>query len=229
MCLGSARNWNKFSAPDQARIVDYNQLSSGSTSVLGKLAVLKLNGGLGTSMGNLLAHRPDIPSPDKFQYTGMAGAKSALEVQNDLTFLDLIVQQIEHLNTIEKSDVPLLLMTSFNTEEDTLRIIKKYANRHVKITSFKQSRYPRVLKDTMLPVAKSVNEGRAAWYPPGHGDLYTSLHQSGVLDRLLAEGKEYLFVSDSDNLGAVSVLSNLFHSYGNTDFLSVWIAAYCNI
>ena len=59
----------------------------------------------------------------------------------------------------------------------------------------------------MLPVAKSVNEGKSAWYPPGHGDLYTSLHRSGVLDRLLAEGKEYLFISDSDNLGAVSVLS----------------------
>lgn len=133
----------------------------------------------------------------------MAGAKSALEVQNDLTFLDLIVQQIEHLNTIEKSDVPLLLMTSFNTEEDTLRIVKKYANRQVKITTFNQSRYPRILKDTMLPVAKSVHEGKSAWYPPGHGDLYTSLYRSGVLDRLLAEGKEYLFVSDSDNLGAV--------------------------
>src|SRR5260221_14162552 len=105
----------------------------------------------------------------------MAGAKSALEVQNDLPFLDLIVQQIEHMNTIEKSDVPLLLMTSFNTEEDTLRIIKKYANRQVKITTFNQSRYPRILKATMLPVAKSLNEGKSAWYPPGHGDLYTSL------------------------------------------------------
>lgn len=135
----------------------------------------------------------------------MAGAKSALEVQSDLTFLDLIVQQIEHMNTIEKSDVPLLLMTSFNTEEDTLRIIKKYADRQVKIDSFKQSTYPRILKDTMLPFAKSVSEGKSAWYPPGHGDLYTSLHRSGKLDQLLAEGKEYLFVSNSDNLGAVSV------------------------
>ena len=152
-------------------------------------------------------------SSDKFCYTGMAGAKSALEVQNDLTFLDLIVQQIEHMNTIEKSDVPLLLMTSFNTEEDTLRIIKKYGNRQVKITTFNQSMYPRILKGTMLPVAKSVNEGKSAWYPPGHGDLYTSLHRSGVLDRLLAEGKEYLFISDSDNLGAVSVLSTKCFSF----------------
>lgn len=55
----------------------------------------------------------------------MAGAKSALEVKSDLTFLDLTVRQIEHLNESNKVDVPLILMTSFNTHEDTLRIIKK--------------------------------------------------------------------------------------------------------
>lgn len=136
----------------------------------------------------------------------MNGAKSALEVQNNLTFLDLIVQQIEHLNTTSNTDVPLLLMTSFNTEEDTLRIVKKYANRPVKITTFNQSRYPRLLRDSLLPFAKNVHEGRTAWYPPGHGDLYHSLDRSGVLDRLIAQGKEYLFVSNSDNLGAVSVV-----------------------
>jgi len=140
------------------------------------------------------------------QILGMSGAKSALEVQNNLTFLDLIVQQIEHLNTTANTDVPLLLMTSFNTEEDTLRIIKKYANRPVKITTFNQSRYPRLLRDSLLPFAKNVQDGRAAWYPPGHGDLYHSLDRSGVLDRLLAQGKEYLFVSNSDNLGAVLVM-----------------------
>ena len=135
----------------------------------------------------------------------MGGAKSALEVQNDLTFLDIIIRQVEHLNTTERVDVPLLLMTSFNTEEDTLRIVKKYANRDVKITTFNQSRYPRLAKDSLLPLAKSVEDGKASWYPPGHGDLYNALHRSGVLDRLIREGKEYLFVSNSDNLGAVSV------------------------
>ena len=71
----------------------------------------------------------------------MGGAKSALEVQNDLTFfLDIIIRQVEHLITTEHVEVPLLLMTSFNTEEDTLRIVKKYANRDVKITTFNQSR-----------------------------------------------------------------------------------------
>ena len=58
----------------------------------------------------------------------MTDAKSALEVKNDMTFLDLTVRQIEHLNTTNKVDVPLILMTLFDTHEDTLHIIKKYAN-----------------------------------------------------------------------------------------------------
>lgn len=37
---------------------------------------------------------------------------------------------------------------------------------------------------------------------PGHGDLYTALYNSGLIDALIAEGKEYIFVSNVDNLGA---------------------------
>jgi UTP--glucose-1-phosphate uridylyltransferase len=135
----------------------------------------------------------------------MTGAKSALEVKNDMTFLDLTVRQIEHLNTTNRVDVPLILMTSFNTHEDTLRIIKKYANQQLRITTFNQSRYPRIDKETLLPLPKRADDDKKHWYPPGHGDLYNALLHSGVLDQLLAEGKEYLFVSNSDNLGAVSV------------------------
>jgi len=133
----------------------------------------------------------------------MTGAKSALEVKDDMTFLDLTVRQIEHLNTTHRVDVPLILMTSFNTHEDTLRIIKKYANQQLRITTFNQSRYPRIQKETLLPVPKTAEEDKKAWYPPGHGDVYNALLHSGVLDQLISEGKEYLFVSNSDNLGAV--------------------------
>jgi UTP--glucose-1-phosphate uridylyltransferase len=138
----------------------------------------------------------------------MTGAKSALEVKEDMTFLDLTVRQIEHLNTTHRVDVPLILMTSFNTHEDTLRIIKKYANQQVRITTFNQSRYPRIYKETLLPCPKRADDDKKHWYPPGHGDLYNALLHSGVLDQLIADGKEYLFVSNSDNLGAVFV--NLF-------------------
>ncbi|KAH9830816.1 UTP-glucose-1-phosphate uridylyltransferase [Rhodofomes roseus] len=176
--------WDRIKSPSDDKVVPYSKLPSGDVANLNNLAVLKVNGGLGTSMG-------------------MTGAKSALEVKDDMTFLDLTVRQIEHLNTTYRVDVPLILMTSFNTHEDTLRIIKKYANQQLRITTFNQSRYPRMYKETLLPCPKSADDDKKHWYPPGHGDLYNALYQSGVLDQLLSEGKEYLFVSNSDNLGAV--------------------------
>jgi len=171
---------------------------------LNKLAVLKVNGGLGTSMGTGRKKNLYFVAYTR-HLLGMTGAKSALEVKDDMTFLDLTVRQIEHLNTTHRVDVPLILMTSFNTHEDTLRIIKKYENQQLRITTFNQSRYPRILKETLLPAPKSAEDDKKNWYPPGHGDLYNALLHSNVLDQLIAEGKEYLFVSNSDNLGAVYV------------------------
>ncbi len=43
---------------------------------------------------------------------------------------------------------------------------------------------------------------RVSRYPPGHGDLYESFHRSGLLDQMLALGKDIVFVSNIDNLGA---------------------------
>ena len=106
-------------------------------SMLNKLVVVKLNGGLGTSMG-------------------CKGPKSVIPVRSDLTFLDLTVQQIEHLNKKFDVDVPLVLMNSFNTDEDTHKIIRKYNNFRVRILTFNQSRYPRINKESLMPVAKDI-------------------------------------------------------------------------
>src|SRR5438105_1204399 len=48
-----------------------------------------------------------------------------------------------------------------------------------------------------------VPESELEWCPPGHGDIYTALVTSGMLDALLDAGYEHAFVSNSDNLGAV--------------------------
>merc|ERR1711920_530072 len=49
------------------------------------------------------------------------------------------------------------------------------------------------------------------WCPPGHGDLYAAMVGSGTLDKLLSTGKKYMFVSNSDNLGATMDLKILTH------------------
>ena len=175
-------------------VVPYASLPENvDVSILNKIAVLKLNGGLGTTMG-------------------MGGLpKSALEVRDGMTFLDLSVRQIEHLNEQFKVNVPFILMNSFNTDEDTQRIIQKYANHNIQILTFNQSRHPRINKDSLLPVPRSATSDKAQWYPPGHGDIFDALSNSGLLDKLIDAGKEYIFVSNVDNLGADVDLRILGH------------------
>ncbi|RKO90642.1 UTP--glucose-1-phosphate uridylyltransferase family, partial [Blyttiomyces helicus] len=185
-------------APDQIRV--YKDLhakyakfpDTKDAEVLAKLAVLKLNGGLGTTMG-------------------CVGPKSAIEVRDGMTFLDLTVHQIEHLSEVHNVQVPLILMNSFNTDSDTARIIQKYSSHNVNIMTFNQSRYPRIAKESLLPMPKDPVGSLSDWYPPGHGDLFESLFNSGTLDELLAAGKEYLFVSNVDNLGATVDTTILHH------------------
>ncbi|XP_057699837.1 UTP--glucose-1-phosphate uridylyltransferase-like isoform X2 [Corythoichthys intestinalis] len=188
---GPAVDWAKISRPPEDAVVSYEKIGAEAlpkdvASCLNKLAVVKLNGGLGTSMG-------------------CKGPKSLISVRNENTFLDLTVKQIEHLNKTYDADVPLVLMNSFNTDDETQKILLKYKHHRLKIHTFNQSRYPRINKESLLPIAKSLGlnaDGGEAWYPPGHGDIYASLYNSGLLERLLNEGKEYIFVSNIDNLGA---------------------------
>ncbi|KAJ7594419.1 UTP-glucose-1-phosphate uridylyltransferase [Mycena floridula] len=185
MPKGPELEWERIAAPGSDQLVAYDTLPQpANVQCLNKLAVLKFSGGLGSSME-------------------LTGAKSLLEVTDGMSFLDLVVRQVEYLNETHHVDVPLVLMTSFNTLEDTVPAVKKYANNQLRIKTFNQSRYPRIVKETLLPCPQSFNDEKKSWYPPGHGDLYNALFHSGVLNQLLADGKEYLFASNSDNLGAV--------------------------
>lgn len=172
---GAVRQYDSLSLPNEARIKD----------MLSKLVVVKLNGGLGTSMG-------------------CRGPKSVISVRNDLTFLDLTVQQIEHLNKKYDVNVPLVLMNSFNTDDDTQKIVRKYRNLKVDIHTFNQSCHPRINRDTYHPVCKTadVKADLEAWYPPGHGDFYESFKNSGLLTKFVQQGRQYCFLSNIDNLGA---------------------------
>jgi UTP--glucose-1-phosphate uridylyltransferase len=98
-------------------------------------------------------------------------------------------------------DVPLVLMNSFNTHKDTEKLLRKYKTVDCKLVAFNQSKFPRIFKEALRPMPVNCSED-SEWYPPGHGDLYESLNQSGVLLQLLDEGKEWIFVSNIDNMGA---------------------------
>ncbi|KAL3613367.1 UTP--glucose-1-phosphate uridylyltransferase [Castilleja foliolosa] len=194
--------WSKIQTPTDEVVVPYGTLApvpedaTETKKLLDKLVVLKLNGGLGTTMG-------------------CTGPKSVIEVRNGLTFLDLIVIQIETLNAKYGCNVPLLLMNSFNTHDDTLKIVEKYTKSNIEIHTFNQSQYPRLVVEDFKPLSSKGNTSKDAWYPPGHGDVFPSLKNSGKLDALLSQGKEYVFVANSDNLGAVVDLKILNHLIRN--------------
>jgi len=154
-------------------------------AALGRVAVIKLNGGLGTGMG-------------------LERAKSLLEVRGGLTFLDLIARQVLSLRERTGAAVPLLMMDSFRTAGDSAAILERYPGLAVAglPLSFLQHRIPKVSADGAGPAAWPVDP-ELEWCPPGHGDLYPALATSGVLDRLLERRFEFAFVSNADNLGAV--------------------------
>lgn len=194
--------WSKIQTPTDEVVVPYDTMApvpedlAEIRKILDKLVVLKLNGGLGTTMG-------------------CTGPKSVIEVRNGLTFLDLIVIQIETLNAKYGCNVPLLLMNSFNTHEDTQKIVEKYADSKIDIHTFNQSQFPRLVVEDFMPLPSKGISGKDGWYPPGHGDVFPALLNSGKLDALLAQGKEYVFVANSDNLGAIVDIKILNHLIQN--------------
>ena len=67
---------------------------------------------------------------------------------------------------------------------------------------FLQNKEPKLLTKDLMPVSWPKDPD-LEWCPPGHGDLYTALRGTGLLQQLLDGGYRYVFVSNSDNLGAV--------------------------
>jgi UTP--glucose-1-phosphate uridylyltransferase len=160
-------------------------LPDADRSDLERVVVLKLNGGLGTSMG-------------------MTEAKSLLEVKEGHTFLDVIARQVLHLRERHGAPIPLLLMNSFATRDDTLAALERYPELALDglPLDFVQGKVPKLLADGFEPVSWEQDPS-LEWAPPGHGDVFTSLATSGMLDTLLERDYEYVFLSNSDNLGAV--------------------------
>ena len=171
-------------------LLDPSMLSDAAVSeeeaatALEQTVIIKLNGGLGTSMG-------------------MDKAKSLLPVRNGKSFLDIIVDQVRHARAAYGIQLPLLFMNSFRTHDDTLAALAPYGDLAVAglDLGFVQNQEPKLRADDLTPISWPADPS-LEWCPPGHGDLYTALTTSGMLDRLLSLGYRYASVSNSDNLGA---------------------------
>lgn len=153
-------------------------LAARGRAALAKTVLVKLNGGLATSMG-------------------LTGPKALLTVKDDLTFLDVVMRQAETYG------IPLVLMDSFSTHAATLAAVAKHPKTRADlVVAFEQHKIPKIVASDLSP-GVWAKDPQLEWCPPGHGNLYAALATSGALDRLLAEGYEHAFVSNVDNLGAV--------------------------
>ena len=172
--------------------------SDGQSALLRQLAIIKLNGGLGTGMG-------------------LDRVKSLITVKGADTFLDFVARQVFHLrgNGVRREPA-FYLMDSIATQADTLEYLGKYPKlAENEALDFLQSMVPKIDAGTFLPVSWPA-EPELEWCPPGHGDLYPSILGSGLLDRLLSRGIKFLFVSNSDNLGA-TVDPQLLSYFANSE------------
>jgi len=109
-----------------------------------------------------------------------------------------------YLRREHDAPVPLMFMNSFRTSSDTMDALARYADLPVEglPLEFLQNREPKLRTDDLSPVSWQKAPD-LEWCPPGHGDLYTVLRSTGLLQKLIDQGYERVFVSNSDNLGAV--------------------------
>ncbi len=155
-----------------------------AAQALSAVAVIKLNGGLATTMG--------LQQP-----------KSLMEAREGRSFLDIIIGQTVALRRRHDVRLPLVLMDSESTRQPTLEALAE----HPELDSaglepdFLQSVIPKLDAETLEP-AQWPRAPELEWTPPGHGDVYGALRRSGMLAALLAQGYRYAMISNSDNLGA---------------------------
>jgi UTP--glucose-1-phosphate uridylyltransferase len=163
----------------------FDQLPEADPQILDHVAVIKLNGGLATTMG--------LRSP-----------KSLVEARDGRSFLEIIVGQTLALRERHGVRLPLVLMDSEATREETLRALEAYGDIDDGLSvDFLQSMVPKLDADELAPI-RWEKEPALEWNPPGHGDVYPALRGSGMLDALLERGFHYAMISNADNLGATT-------------------------
>jgi len=151
---------------------------------LGRVAVIKLNGGLATTMG--------LRSP-----------KSLVEARDGRSFLDIIIGNTLALRRRYDVRLPLVLMNSQATRADTMRSLESHPDLDTGLpVQFLQSMEPKIDAESLAPESWPPDPS-LEWCPPGHGDVYSSLRSSGMLDALLEDGFRYAMIANADNLGAM--------------------------
>lgn len=213
-----------------SQIMELSQLDAcagDNQKLLSRTVILKLNGGLGAGMGlnvpkslikvkdgktimdfivnHILwlqkAHSTPLKAWGMTIPTSLSSSKIA-----EATTASISTTALNVNTKPDPLSIRFMLMNSFKTSATTKEYLSRHyshifspASLHQRV-ELMQNQVPKILQSTFFPVEWPANP-LLEWVPPGHGDIYTALYDSGMLEKLISEGFEYLFVSNSDNLG----------------------------
>ncbi len=144
----------------------------------GELAFCTMAGGMATRMGGIV--------------------KALAEAAFGRSFLELRLAENRVTTELAGSPVPLWLMTSEATHAPIVKALDVLrAPPHVAV--FMQNLSMRLQPDGQLFRDAS---GQPSLYATGHGDLVDALRRSGLLERFVANGGKWVWITNIDNLGA---------------------------
>lgn len=149
--------------------------------LLNKLVVLKFNGILGDKMG--------FKTP-----------KCVMEIGHGLTYLDLIVNQIDGLNVKYGCDIPLILVNETSAHDGIMKVLAKHSNKNIHAVTMSQSQES---TSNIVPPPDERENGKNQMGSLNLAKVFLQLVPSGKLDIMLSQGKEYILMLSSDNLAHV--------------------------
>ncbi|XP_019159365.1 PREDICTED: UTP--glucose-1-phosphate uridylyltransferase [Ipomoea nil] len=183
---------------DKVSVLPYENLEplsedlSETKQLLDKLVVLNFSGNLGTDMGS-------------------NKTKCANEISDEMACLDVIINNIESLNSKYGCNIPLLLMSTVNTEKGIQKVLAKHSNKNIYslLQHHEETSGNDVHQQSQKPSPKDE------LYPSNLNEVFISLKKSWKLDVLLSQGKEYILLVQPDNLADLvdpKILSHLIRN-----------------
>ena len=132
---------------------------------------------------------------------GFAGPKGTypLSPLRKKTLFQLFAEQTASLAKKYACKIPLIIMTSNENHEDTLRFFQEqnfFGLDKNTLHFFQQEMLPTITPQGQLVLKNNIE---LLTNPNGHGGSLKGLHDSGILDMLIAEGYKELFYCQVDN------------------------------
>ena len=153
---------------------------------------------------------------------GYKGIKIGLptELLTLRTYIELYIEYIlAYESRVRKAEkvsldwfIPFCIMTSGDTHEGTIALLKKYSNFGMKdnqIILIKQNKLPAIL-DNDCHLSLQKDKFLLQTKPHGHGDIHYLLYQSGLAKKWINEGRKYMIqFMDTNALAFNCVLSTI--------------------